>query len=497
MKNGRCFVCLKRNHRARECRSSLRCCACGRRHHISICSGSSTGNSDPSKAPQRSKLSSATSQGASTSHSTKTSQTNQPAVMTMFVGVRTPVFLQTANVMVYRPGNPTVSHKTRIIFDTGSQRSYVVNRVRDILKLPTQRTETLVVKTFGSDAGLSQVCDLVNVARGGDEITMPLLAVPTICEPICGQPITLASRWYPYLSVLDLADHSDTESRLDVGILIGADLYWSVVTGRTRQGNGPTAIETKLGWVLSGPATGLSCESTSMGLFSCHTLKAEVSTIGCTDATLNDTLKKFWDLEAIGIKAEESSVYEEFTQNVVFQDGRYSVHLPWKSYHPPLPDNFNLCQTRLFGLIKRLRQSPHILREYDNIIQDQINKGIVEIVEDPWTSGKIGKLHYLPHHGVIREDKSMTKLRIVYDASARTTGPSLNNCLYAGPSFGQRIVDILIRFRTYPVGLIADIEKAFLMVSVTDEDKDVLRFLWLDDVNSELPRIKVLRFTVW
>ena len=33
------------------------------------------------------------------------------------------------------------------------------------------------------------------------------------------------------------------------------------------------------------------------------------------------------------------------------------------------------------------------------------------------------------------------------------------------------------------MGLIADIEKAFLMVSVVDEDKDVLRFLWLDDVN--------------
>ena len=70
--------------------------------------------------------------------------------------------------------------------------------------------------------------------------------------------------------------------------------------------------------------------------------------VGCANATLDDTLKKFWDLEAIGIKAEESSVYEELTQNVVFWDGRYCVHLPWKSYHPPLPDNFNLCQTRLF-----------------------------------------------------------------------------------------------------------------------------------------------------
>ena len=214
----------------------------------------------------------------------------------------------------------------------------MVNRVRDILRLPTQRTETLVVKTFGSDAGLSQV-DLVNVcvrATGGDEITMPLLADPTICEPICGQPITLASRWYPYLSVLDLADRNDTESCLDVGIIIGADLYWSVVTGRTQQGNGPTAIETKLGWVLSGPATGLSCESTTMSLLSCHTMKAEASTIGCTDATLDNTLKKFWDLEAIGIKVEESSAYEEFTQNVEFRNGRYCVYLSWKGYHPPL-----------------------------------------------------------------------------------------------------------------------------------------------------------------
>lgn len=195
-----------------------------------------------------------------------------------------------------------------------------------------------------------------------------------------------------------------------------------------------------------------------MSLLSCHTLKTEASTIGGNDATLDDTLKKFWDLEAIGIKTEESSVYEEFTQNIVFHDGRYCVHLPWKGYHPPLPDNFNLCQTRLFGLIKRLRQSPHILREYGKIIKDQISKGIIKIIEDPWTFAKIGKLHYLPHHGVIQEDKSMTKLRIVYDASARTTGPSLNNCLYAGPPFGQRIADILACFQIYPLGLIADIE---------------------------------------
>ena len=67
----------------------------------------------------------------------------------------------------------------------------------------------------------------------------------------------------------------------------------------------------------------------------------------------------------------------------------------------------------------------------------------------------------MPHHAVVRSDKTTTKLRVVYDASARRHDQaSLNDCLYTGPNFGQSILDILLRFRTYPVALAADIEKA-------------------------------------
>ncbi|KAL5496655.1 hypothetical protein EMCRGX_G012988 [Ephydatia muelleri] len=132
--------------------------------------------------------------------------------------------------------------------------------------------------------------------------------------------------------------------------------------------------------------------------------------------------------------------------------------------------------------------------EYDKIIKDHIDQGIVEVVEDPWCMNT-NKLHYLPHHGIIRENKLTTKLRVVYNASAKNNGPSLNDCLYAGPSFGQRITDILFRFRLYPVALVTDIEKAFLMICIAEDDRDVLRFLWLEDIKNELPRIQVLRFT--
>ena len=86
-------------------------------------------------------------------------------------------------------------------------------------------------------------------------------------------------------------------------------------------------------------------------------------------------------------------------------------------------------------------------------------------------------------------------MRIVYDASARCNGPSLNDCLHAGPAFGQNVLDIILRFRLYATALTRDIEKAFLMVSIATKDRDSLRFLWIDNIASSLPKIVILRFT--
>ena len=120
--------------------------------------------------------------------------------------------------------------------------------------------------------------------------------------------------------------------------------------------------------------------------------------------------------------------------------------------------------------------------------RDQLHRGIVEVVTDRAHPTE-GREHYLPHHAVIRQDKQTTRLRIVYDASARTSGPCLNDCLHTGPNFGQSILDILLRFRIHKVALIGDVEKAFLMVSVD------LRFLWIGDMNEPHSVITELRFT--
>ena len=166
----------------------------------------------------------------------------------------------------------------------------------------------------------------------------------------------------------------------------------------------------------------------------------------------------------MGIKDPDRSVLTQFEEKIQFQDGRYEVSLPWKDPHPVLPTNYQLCLKRLHGLYHRLQQNPSLLEDYDTIIRNQVQQGIIQPVEDSESTEADG-VHYLPHHAVVRQDNETTKLRIVYDASAKSTGPSLNDCLHTGPKFDQRILDILLRFRTHKVALTADIEKAFLMVS--------------------------------
>ena len=105
------------------------------------------------------------------------------------------------------------------------------------------------------------------------------------------------------------------------------------------------------------------------------------------------------------------------------------------------------------------------------MILGQLNRGIIERLTQSENIQYCHQIHYLPHHCVVREDKATTKLRIVYNASAREDGPALNDCLHTGSSLTPDILDILIRFRVQPIALVADIEKAFLMIAVKQEDR--------------------------
>ena len=354
----------------------------------------------------------------------------------------------------------------------------------------------MTIMTFGSTVQKRQLCKEVKLGvqtKGGAVLELILFTVPFISESLDVIPSQFVTERYSHLRGLDLADSSTVRCQREPDILIGADQYWDILTGETVRGiDGPVASYSKLGWVLSGPVS-LSTGLQSQSLIVTHTLAVGMKSIA--DAvTIERQLRAFWELESMGIREKEEVVYEQFHDNIRFSDGRYEVSLPWRESVLTIPDNHHLSLRRLRSLLRRLQDKPSILREYNSIIRKQLEKGIVEIVEDPaHVDG--GRLHYLPHHAVVRYDKQTTKLRIVFDASARGEGPSLNDCLHIGPKFHQKIIEILIRFRSYRYAFISDIEKAFLMIAIAKTDRDVLRFLWVRDIEEQSPNIIVLRYT--
>lgn len=131
------------------------------------------------------------------------------------------------------------------------------------------------------------------------------------------------------------------------------------------------------------------------------------------------------------------------------------------------------------------------LQNYDAIIREQLAEGVVE----PPPQQAVGREFYMPHRAVIKEQAESTKLRVVYDCSARAANgePSLNDCLNPGLVLQNKLWDVLIRGRFHPIILVGDIRKAFRQIRVKEEDRDALRFHWLCDLNSS--EVQTLRFT--
>ena len=163
------------------------------------------------------------------------------------------------------------------------------------------------------------------------------------------------------------------------------------------EAQGPIAAHTKLGWVLSGPVC-LACVENQQrtNLVTAHVLKCATDQVSYDG--YQGELKNFWDLESLGVKPP--SVFEE---KLLYKGDYYEVSLLWKATNPPLPENYASSLRRLQGLLNRLREKPDILKEYDSVITDQIESGIVEVVNE---ETKPDVVDYIPHHAVIRRDKS-------------------------------------------------------------------------------------------
>ena len=332
------------------------------------------------------------------------------------------------------------------------------------------------------------------VRHGSDDnfMSLEVICVPFICNPLSRQNISEATKFYPSLTTLCLADTDSGSSEFEVNVLVGLDYYHRFFTGEIiKTKDGPTANRSILGWVLSGPICSSQSVSSNNVCFS-HVMRSSVESP--VDDSLRKDLERFWSVESV--TNSEECVMHDFEKDIRFNGERYVTKLPFRPDHGKLSDNLSICEAILKNLKRRVEKTSMVedydavfkVEDYDAVFKGYEKDNIIEKV--PINGFEKDFVHYLPHRGVVREDKETTKLRIVFDASCASEGaPSLNDCLYPGSNLISKIFDILLRFRLRPIAILSDIKQAFLNIEVDHEHQDFLRFLWYQDVfdrNSEI-----------
>ena len=214
------------------------------------------------------------------------------------------------------------------------------------------------------------------------------------------------------------------------------------------------AMKSVFGWILSGNIGKCSVS----GMSSTSAFMSSSSHLLCISEVSDTDVSKFWDLETIGITSKiykediEDKVVTEFRDKIDFVNGRYEVQLPWKdnSVKDSLMINEYQAMKRLNKRLVKLDKDKDLEAEYMKVFDEYESLGIIEEVPSEEVL-QCGPIYYMPHRPVVRLNSNSTKVRPVFDASAKgPNGISLNNCMLTGPSLNPNLVEILIRFRRWP-----------------------------------------------
>lgn len=496
---GSCYKCLKYGHQSTDCKRNKICIHCNEKdsHHRSLCpkkfklkltsvhlSEEYNGNVNE-ECVNGINLDSYSDEGCEVVHEN------------VFISSSEMVLMQTAKTKI---GNPTNSmqQETRILFDSGSQRTYISQKLANKLKLKGEKEEEIKLITFGSDKPkiVKTSSTKLNIKlNNGKFFSIVANIVPVISGSIQRKRIDISSVEHlkHFVKDVELADDIPLRSESSsVELLIGNDYYLDLILSqRIEIQPGLYLLASKLGWILTGRSQEMDDEKTESGLLILsNTGDMMMTNHNTTDSSVSviPDITDLWNLDSIGITEQienvgDSKAMETFKETLQYENMRYFVKWPWKEEKYELPVNRELAMGRLKSCVARMRNKPELMTQYNSVIQDQLTKGIIELVDE---KGVDGRKHFIPHHAVITPQKSTTKMRIVYDASAKMNKDvnSLNECLYRGPVMLRNLCGILIRFRLYRIALVADIEKAFLQVGLQNSDRDVTRFLWLKDIEN-------------
>ncbi|XP_075163644.1 uncharacterized protein LOC142236255 [Haematobia irritans] len=469
-----CENCLSYGHIAQNCQSDRHCQKCQQSHHTLLHYDSSNArNRDMAQIDQQVSTyhidaqytdqpsTSAAAYGNSVSH-----------VQSNFVTSGDCTVLPTALIDLEHLGT---NFTIRVFIDQGSQESFISSRVANKYSIPTRKAFTTISGLGGTVLeNSSKICDITLKSRKSEFKLKATAIVISSMNHLMPTSPTRISDWSK-LKTMELADpYFYRPGQIDM--LLGSDILPFILKSGVHQnvsGN-LLAQETEFGWILSGPP-----RARSVSTFANFVTSSD---------NLNEELKKFWELEEVTSMKPQSDndVWCEnfYKENTIRQpDGKYVVRLPFRHDLPPnmaLGSSRRAAMGQFLHLENTLKKSPDLETEYSKVLSEYLDLDHMEPCGSLEVCGKAGySSYYLPHHAVVKPERTSTKVRVVFNASKKSSsGFSLNDILHTGPILQNDLMSVILRWRFFQYVFNGDIQKMYRQILVHENDRQYQRIIF-------------------
>lgn len=474
--NNLCFNCMFRSHSVTDCKAKNSCQTCNKRHHTLL---HPVESNDFSSTQQSS---SAATNGSAASSTTTSSTVNPPitSLSSACQSIKNTGILPTA--IVYAKDIFDKKHLVRLLFDTGSESSLISESCCQLLGLKRENATLPVKAVKGIQVGYTRGKASVQISsrfNQDDSLDMNVYILSQLCDSIPSQQRNFHD--YKSISSVDLAD-PDFDKPNKIDIILGTD-YFLRALGCEKlfdKNDNPIAFNSMFGWVIGGQ------------------LNPSPSVIACNHLSLDSEIQRLWELEEINFPT--MSLNEEVCENHFKsthsrdESGRFIVRLPFKEASTILGDSCTTAISRLYSVERKFNKDVLFKKQYTSFMEEYADLHHMIRVPDEEVSNS--EAYYIPHHAVVKESSTTTKLRVVFDASAKSSsGVSLNDNLIVGPTVQPELYTTTLRFRINLFAFTGDIEKMYRQINIHPEDMDRQRIVWRPSSDQPIQHFKLSTVT--
>lgn len=464
-----CFNCFSPAHMADKCNSKYSCFRCKKRHnsllHFEKTTSSATAN------VQNDGL----------------AETNDNSKISMPVKVTNGhVFLATAAILV--KDNRGSERNCRIVLDSGSQVNFISKELSNKLQLPTKESSLPINGIGATQVQAGSIVEVQLRSRVKNfSLRISCYVLPVIISSIPAVRTPVSGWQIPVNVANELADPGFAIAG-SIDLLIGGGSFFDLLEPERIQ----LATESlylqgsKFGWVVTGEV-GVACLSAS------RSISEGLEEDWQSNQLLDETFGKLSKNNKRCL--EEQQALRHFSETAYREEsGRFVLQLPMKNEIGCIGTTLNMATSRFLSMERKLQRDDALRIEYVKFMSEYLMMGhMEEIINEKEIPTRTC---YLPHHAIVKASSLTTKVRVVFDASAKgTKGKSLNDVLLCGPTVQEDVFMILSRFRKHQIVIMADVEKMYRQIKIAKRDCDLQRILWRNAPEEELRAYRLLRIT--